>query len=146
MKNAVYRATVIVLTVLLLASCAKTSDEEQIAQNIAAMQEAVETNAFYEIEPYLHAGFVANERLDAQKAKQMLQMYSIRHKDIDATILGTKTTMDPTFPDRAESILSVVVTGSSRRLPSDASMRTVRLEWVKQSGEWQLRKAFWEHY
>ena len=146
MNNAVKRSTVIALAAFLLAACTKTTDEEQIAQNIAAMQDAVETNAFYEIEPYLHAGFVANERLDAQKVKQLLQMYSMRHKDIDATILGSKTTMDPTFPDRAESILSVVVTGSSRRLPSDGSIRTVRLEWVKQSGEWQLRKALWEYY
>jgi hypothetical protein len=29
-------------------------------------------------------------------------MYSLQHRDIDVTVVGSKTTIDPTSPDRAE--------------------------------------------
>ena len=73
-------------------------------------------------------------------------MYSMQHRKIDVTIVASNTTINPTFPDRAETILSVVVTGSSGGLlPSDGSVRTVQVEWIKQSGDWLVINAEWEH-
>ena len=129
-----------------LVACDKTPDEDQIAQNIAAIKEAVEIKMFSGINNHLHNDFIANERLGAREVKRLLQMYSIQHKNIDITIIGSKTTVDATFSDRAETTLSVVVTGSSGRLPSDGSVRTVKLAWVKQSGDWFVRRASWQHY
>lgn len=145
MKKGMYRRAILILTVLFLVACDKTPDEDQIAQHIAAMQEAVEMKEFTEIRNHLHSDFKANERLGVSEVKQLLQMYSVQHKNIGVTIIGSKTTMDPTFSGRAETTLSVIVTGSSGRVPSDGSVRTVKLEWVKQSGDWLVRKAKWEH-
>lgn len=146
MKTPMHRAAVLVVAALFLGACGKTPDEEQIAQNIAAMKEAVERKEFTDIADYLHDSFVANDRMNAGDVKQLLHMYGMQHSRIGATIISSKTTMDLVYTDRAESILSVVVTGSSGRLPSDGSVRTVTLEWVKQSGDWLVRKANWEHY
>jgi len=62
------------------------------------------------------------------------------------TVVGSNTTMDPTFPDRAETVLSVVTTGSSGGLPADGSVRTVKLEWIKESEDWLVIRAAWEQY
>jgi hypothetical protein len=146
MKMSMCRLTVFIFTVLFLAACDKTSDEEQIAQHITAMQEAVETKKFTAIKNHLHEDFIANERLDAREVKQLLQMYSMQHRNIGVTIINSETTMDSAFTDRAETTMSVVVTGSSGRLPSDGSVRTVKLAWAKDSGVWLVRKAVWQHY
>lgn len=140
-----YRFAFIAIVALMLAACGGTSDEEKIAQAIATMKEAVESKSFTGIEKHLSNDFVANERLDKTEVERLLRMYSLRHKQIGATIIGSKTTMDATFLDRAETTLSVVVTGSSGRLPSDGSVRTVKLQWVKLSGDWQVRRATWRH-
>jgi hypothetical protein len=146
MKNAIRRTAALTFIALFLGACDKTPDEEQIAQNVTAMKEAVERKEFSDIRDHLHASFIANDRLNARDVNRLLQMYGARHKTIGATIVSSKTTLDPTFPDRAQTILSVVLTGSSGRLPSDGSVRTVTLEWVKHSGDWLVRKAEWQHY
>lgn len=146
MKKSMRRLTIFTFIFLFLVACDKTPDEEQIAQNIAAMKEAVELKNFAGIKKHLHKDFIANERLNVREVNQLLKMYSMQHKNIGVTILATETTMDSTFSDRAETTMSAVVTGASGRLPSDGSVRTVKLAWVKQSGDWLVRKAKWEHY
>jgi hypothetical protein len=128
---------------LLLVACAKTSDEEQIAQTITAISEAVESKKFSAVQAHLHEGFRANDQMDARQVKQLLAMYGLQHKRLGVTITGSKTTLDPVYPDRATTMMSVVVTGSSGRLPSDASVRTVEVEWIKDSGDWLVHKAKW---
>jgi hypothetical protein len=140
------RLAACLVVMLYLVACGKTPDEEIIAQHIATMQEAVEAKDFSEIKDHLHGSFIANERLSAREVNQLLSMYSMQHRKLGVTIVSSKTTMDPTFPDRAQTIMSVIVTGSSGRLPSDGSARTVKLEWIKQSGDWRVIRAQWEHY
>jgi hypothetical protein len=139
------RLAACLVVVLYLVACGKTPDEEIIAQHIATMQEAVEAKDFSEIKNHLHDGFIANKRLDAREVNQLLRMYGMQHRNIGVTIVSSKTTIDPTFPDSAETIMSVVVTGSSGGLPSDGSVRTVKLTWIKQSGDWLVIRAEWEH-
>ena len=134
------------LAALLLAACGKSTDEEQIAANIAAITEAVESKKFSAIQEYLDDGFRANERMDAQQVKQLLAMYSLRHQSLGVTVVSSNTTLDAVFPDRAQTTMSVVVTGSSGLLPSDGSVRPVTVEWVKNSGDWVIRKAKWQDY
>jgi hypothetical protein len=136
----------VMVAALLLGACARSSDEEQIAQAITAMSEAVENKQFMAIQPHLHESFRANDRMDAREVKQLLAMYGLQHKTLGVTLVGSKTTLDPVYPDRATTMLSVVVTGSSGRLPSDGSVRAVELEWIKDSGDWLVRTATWQHY
>ena len=118
MKTSMCRAAIPVLVALCLCACGKTPDEEQIAQNIAEMKEAVERKEFADIADHLHESFIANDRMNAMQVRRLLQMYGMQHRNIGATIISSKTTMDLVYTDRAESILSVVVTGSSGGLPS----------------------------
>lgn len=136
----------LLLAAVLLSGCAKTGDEEQIAQAITAMSEAVENKEFMAIHAHLHESFRANDRMDAKEVKQLLAMYGMQHKKLGVTLVGSKTTLDPIYPDRATTVMSVIVTGSSGRMPSDGSMRTVELEWIKDSGDWLVRTAKWQDY
>ena len=139
------RLAACLIVMLSLVACGKTPDEEIIAQHIATMQEAVEAKDFSAIKDHLHESFIANKQLDAKEVNRLLLMYSMQHRNIGVTIVSSKTTMDPTFADRAETIMSVVATGSSGGLPADGSVRTVKLGWIKQSGDWMVISAQWEH-
>lgn len=139
-------SAILMVTALLLGACAKTSDEEQIARTITAISEAVESKKFTAIQAHLHESFRANDQMDARQVKQLLAMYGLQHKKLGVTVAGGKTTLDPIYPDRAKTVMSVVVTGSSGRLPSDGNVRTVEVEWIRDSGDWLVYKAKWQHY
>jgi len=139
-------SAILMVAVLLLVSCAKTSDEEQIKETISAISAAVESKQFSALQAHLHESFRANDQMNARQVKQLLAMYGLQHKRLGVTITSSKTTLDPVYPDRATTMMSVVVTGSSGRLPSDGSVRTVEIEWIKDSGDWLVRTAKWQHY
>lgn len=136
--------TILLVTALLLVACDEQGGEAQIAQNLSAIEEAVEAKDFPAIAKYLHTGFVANDRMGIEEVRQLLRLYSLRHKKLTVTIVGRSTTMHANFSDRATSTVSVVVTGSSGLLPSDGSLRTVEVEWVEDGGDWLIRKARWQ--
>ena len=132
------------LCVLLLFACHKTPDEEQIKLIISQLSKAVEENKPASIAEVLHKDFRANGDKDAQQVKQLLMMYGMQHQSISVTIVSSKTVIDPVYQDKAESTLSVITTSSSgSALPSDGSVRVVKLEWRK-DGDWKILKADWQ--
>jgi len=138
------RLALLLFTTVLLVACDETDDEAQIEANIAAMKEAVEAKEFSVIQDHLHADFVANERMGVKEVKRLLQLYSMQHRRLGVSIVGSRTDLDPIHPDRAETVLSVILTGSSGLLPTDGSVRTVNVEWIEDSGDWLVRKASWQ--
>lgn len=139
----VHFTTVLLITVLFLTACGERDDETQIAENIASIQHAVEQKDFSAIEKYLHGSFIANEQMDNEAVGRLLKFYSLRHKKLSVTIVGSSTTMHANLPGRADSVVSVIVTGSSGLLPSDGSLREVDVEWIKTSGDWLVLQASW---
>jgi hypothetical protein len=139
-------ANVFLLAVLLLIcpACHKTPDEEQIRLIIREIFNAVEEKSPVKIATYLHPDFRANGEMNAQQVKQLLVMTGMQHQSITMTMVSSKTIIDPVYPDRAETVLSVVVTGSSGSiLPSDGSVRVVKLQWRKDD-DWKILKADWQ--
>lgn len=143
-KKAVFITAFFIGLLLFAGGCNKTPDEEQIQLLIKEIIAAVESGKPAEINQHLHADFQANGQMDAQQVKQLLLMYGMQQSTLSITLLSSKTTLDPVYHDRAESLMSLVVTSSrGRGLPDDGSARTVRLSWLKDD-DWKLLKAEWE--
>lgn len=142
-RTALKLTTVLLVTVLFLAACSERGDEAQIEDNIADIQQAVEQKDFSAVEKYLHSSFSANGQMDSEEVGRLLKLYSLRHRKLSVTIVGSSTTMHANLPDRADSVVSVIATGSSGLLPSDGSIRNVDVEWIKTSGDWLVLKANW---
>jgi hypothetical protein len=94
------RLTPLLFIVFILVACDKSSDEEQLAQQITVIQKAVEMKDFSDIETHLHNDLRANDRLSTNEMDQLLRMYSTRHKNIGVMIVANSTTLDSTFTDR----------------------------------------------
>lgn len=137
--------SILLTAIFFLTACGEMKDEDQIAENIAAIEDAIEQKNFSAIEKYLHDDFIANQQMDIDDVRQLLRLYSLRHKKLDVTIVGSSTTMHQNFTDRADTYVSVIVTGSSGFLPTDGSIRKVEIEWFKHSETWLIRKAAWRH-
>jgi len=125
-------------------ACNKSSDEEQIRQVINNLSKAIEENKPAAITEYLHEDFRANGDMNAQQVKQLLLMQGLQHQAISISIVSAKTIVDPVYPDKADSTLSVITTGSSDGvLPKDTSARVVKLSWRKDR-DWKILKADWQ--
>lgn len=131
-------------TILFLCACSEQDDIARIDEKIATIEQAVEDKEFSAVAKHLHRSFLANDRMDAEDVRQLLRMYGFRHKTLGVTIVGSVTTLHENLPDRANSIVSVIVTGSSGMLPADGSIRRVQVEWIKESGDWKILKAAWQ--
>ena len=128
---------------LIVVGCHKTPDEQQISAIIEAMKSAVESGKTGDISNYLHQDFRANGEMTAQQAKQMLMLQGMQHQILSLTVVSSKTTIDPTYTDRAETELSVIVTSTGESgLPNDGSVHVVKLTWRK-DGDWKLFRADW---
>lgn len=127
-----------------LGACDKASDEAVIKQQIEEIQQAVEEKNFSVVGEFLHKDFLANGSMDAQQLRQLLLMVGRQHNHITITVLGNETVIDPVYTSKAETQLSVVMTGGSGRLPSDASVRMVSLEWLKENDDWRIYRAYWQ--
>lgn len=140
-------AVFLALIVINLSSCSKTPDEEQIAIILDEMTSAIENGKPVEIAKHLHKDFRANEHMTAKQVKQMLMMYGMQHSSISVTRVSTQTELDSIYTDKAMTEMSVIVTSASGhgRLPTDGSVRVVKMEWRK-DGDWKVLKANWQHY
>ncbi|MFK8049397.1 MAG: hypothetical protein AB8B81_13305 [Halioglobus sp.] len=141
----VHFTTMLLGTILFLTACAERDDETQIAENIASIQAAVEEKDFSVIEKFLHSSFTANERMDKEEVGRLLKFYSLQHKKLSVTIVGSNTTLHANLLGRADSVVSVIATGSSGLLPADGSLRKVDVEWIKTSGDWLVLNTSWRH-
>lgn len=132
------------ILVFSVAACTKSSDEEQIKRAIDGLSSAIEENKTAAISEYLHEDFRANGDMNAQQVRQLLLMQGLQHQAISIAIVSAKTMVDPIYSDKAESVLSVITTGSSGgMLPKDASTRLVKLVWRKDR-DWKILRADWQ--
>lgn len=142
--KAVFHTAFFICVTLLLSGCDKNPDEEQIQLIMDEMIAAAEAGRPGDIASHLHENFQANQHMDIQQVKQLLMLHGMQHATISINVVSSQTTMDPVYTDKASTLLSVIVTGSSERgLPEDGSIRVVKLEWRK-DGDWELLKADWE--
>ncbi|MCB1844428.1 MAG: hypothetical protein KDI09_15815 [Halioglobus sp.] len=130
---------------LLLCACSEQDDIARIEETISEIQQAVEEKDFSAVAKHLHKNFTANDSMNADDVRQLLRVYGVRHSKLGVTVVGSTTALHENLPDRANSTVSVILTGSSHVLPADGSIRRVRVEWIKESGDWQILKAAWRH-
>jgi hypothetical protein len=136
---------VLTFCTLLLSSCGEdTPDEDRIQQAIDEIVKAVETNSLEIIEDYLHKDFSANGEMDARQVKQLILAHKLRKQNIGINVLKNKTSLDEVYIDQAHSSLSVLMTGGGR-LPNDGAYRNVKLDWMKEDGDWKILRAEWKN-
>ena len=128
--------------VLLLGACSVSDREQQLRQQISALQEAIDRRDAGDVEALLADDFVGNEGMDRRGARQLAAAVFLRHREIGAR-LGP-VTVELRGEREAIARFSVLATGGSGGLlPEQGQVYQVQTGWRLQDGDWKLLNASW---
>lgn len=129
---------------LLLAACGGAGPEEEIRENIAFMQEAVEARESGAAVKYLAEHFAGAHGVDKQALRRILIAQFMRHQNINVAITKLDISVNEYNPVTARMSAVVLVTGAEGLLPRDGELINVSGDWELHEGEWLLVSAHWE--
>ena len=129
--------------VLLLGACSVSDREQQLRQQIRALQEAIDRRDVGDVEALLADDFVGNEGMDRRGARQLAAAVFLRHREVAARI--GQVTVELRGQDDAVARFQVLATGGSGGLlPERGQAYQVETGWRLIDGEWKLRNASWK--
>ena len=129
--------------VLLLGACSVSDREQQLRQQIRALQEAIDRRDVGDVEALLADDFVGNEGMDRRGARQLAAAVFLRHREVAARIGLVEVELRG--QDDAVARFQVLATGGSGGLlPERGQAYQVETGWRLIDGEWKLRNASWK--
>ena len=129
--------------VLLLGACSVSDREQQLRQQIRALQEAIDRRDVGDVEALLADDFVGNEGMDRRGARQLAAAVFLRHREVAARIGPVEVELRG--QDDAVARFPVLATGGSGGLlPDRGQAYQVETGWRLQDGEWVLLNASWK--
>lgn len=129
--------------VLLLGACSVSDREQQLRQQISALQEAIDRRDVGDVEALLADDFVGNEGMDRRGARQLAAAVFLRHREVAARIGLVEVELRG--QDDAVARFQVLATGGSGGLlPERGQAYQVETGWRLIDGEWKLRNASWK--
>jgi hypothetical protein len=137
----------VLLAGLALGGCSRSSPEQRLRADVAALQTAVTDREVGPIKTLLADDFVGPDGLDRTGAIRIAQVTFLQNRRIGATLGPLEITLSPTTgaPDHATVAFSVALTGGSGALlPDSAQVYAVRTGWRVQGGDWKMTSADWK--
>ena len=129
--------------VLLLGACSVSDREQQLRQQISALQEAIDRRDVGDVEALLAEDFVGNEGMDRRGARQLAAAVFLRHRDVGAKV--GPVSVELRGETDALARFSVLATGGSGGLlPESGQLYQVETGWRLVEGEWKLLSASWK--
>ena len=126
---------------LLVGGCARTPDEQQIREALAAMADAVEEKAPRRFVAYLAEDFQDQEGRDVDGVRALMRLHFLSNRKLGVFV--TRTVVEVSG-DRATAQLDVTLTGTSRWLPERVRALDLRVEWRRRQGQWKAVAASWK--
>ena len=130
---------------ILLSACSKHPPAEvAIAENIEAIQSAIEDKNRSDVMLFLTDNFTANGYLNKEELGKMLLLQFLAHNKISVTVVSSDIQIEPGHTDLAQAKLAVIVTGATRLIPDDGRIYQVTSSWQLNDGDWLLDRLNWE--
>ena len=126
----------------LLAGCARTSPEQRLREQMAAMQQALESRQAGAFMEGVAEDFGGNGGMDRAALQQVVRAQVLVNTNIGLTTGPAEVQLQG---DRATVRFSAVATGGSGRfLPDHAQAWDVTSGWRDEDGDWRLYYAEWK--
>lgn len=137
------RAVVLLIVVMLQSACSRSSDEQQLRDAMAAMQDAAERR-----DPADFMDHVANDfsapavNMERRQLHDLLRLQVLRNERIGVTFAIREIHVNGT---RATVTTVATFTGSSGGwMPERGSIYALTSGWRKDDGDWKLVQASWQ--
>ena len=134
--------TFLLFLALAATACTRTSDEDQIKQNLDQAIEAVKARQPKKVVEHLTKDFVGQEQMSTEDVRRFMIAQFFRNQKINIVTTGLNITVDSA--QQAHASFRVVVTGGMDWIPDRLDYYQVETDWVKQDGDWLIRAAKWK--
>lgn len=126
-----------------LAGCSEPpSDEIQLRQAVAAMEQAVEAKQSEPILDYLSKDFLGNTTYRKANIRGMLLLHFRRNQHIHVYLRIASLTIKD---DKAQMQCQVILAGRGEQvLPQRGRVLVIDSDWEKRDGDWRVMKARWQ--
>lgn len=131
----------LLVTVAMLACCARTAPEEALRARVAALEAAVDARDAGALGDFLADDFIGPGGMDDTGARRLAQGMFLRYRDV-GTRLGP---LAVELQDRHATVRfdAVVTGGAGALLPQSGQVYDVTTAWRLEGGEWRLVSAEW---
>ena len=124
-----------------LAACARTPPEQQLRENVASLQSAIEKHDGPAVQDVLADDFIGPEGLDRDGARRLAQAMFLRYRDVGVTLGPLDIEMRP---EHAIVRFTAALTGGAGALPESGQVYDVETSWRMEDGDWRLVNAAWK--
>lgn len=138
------RILLLLLISLSLGACGPSSPDARLNQALEQLQEGIESRVREQVTELLHPQFSAQDQYDNAWAERTLRLMFLQNQRIGVLVSSQTTTIDPAYPERAETTARVTLAGAERFLPNSAGQYDIRLFWLDEDGHWLLRDIDWQ--
>ena len=132
----------LIVALVLIGACSRSSNEEQLRHALATMQQAIEDRKPSDFMDHVADDFAAPDAdMDRRKVHDLLRLQVLRNERIGVASVVREVRVDGM---RATITITTTLTGSSGGwLPERGSVYTVTTGWRKDDGDWKLVQASW---
>jgi len=132
------------LAVLALVSCGqKLTVEQQVIATLRDMESAAEEGRHLDFMAYVAQDFSAQQGAMARLDFHRFMIFQInQHRRLQAQFFPIY--VSETGEDTASAHFKLLVTGGAGLLPDSGQLFEVETQWVRDGGDWLLRRADWE--
>ena len=136
-------SVVLLVGIMLLSACSRSSDEEQLRAALGTMQLAIEARQPSDFMDHVADDFTAPEAgMDRRQVHDLLRLQVLRNEHIGVSTVVRDLRVES---GRATITMTVTLTGSSGGwLPERGSIYALTSGWRKDDGEWKLIQANWQ--
>ncbi len=132
----------LLVAIIQLSGCSRSSDEEQLRDAMTTMQQAIEDRKPSDFMEHIADDFSAPDGgMDRRKVHDLLRLQVLRNQRIGVSTVVREMRVEG---GRATILLTATLTGSSGGwLPERGSVYTVTTGWRRDDGDWKLVQASW---
>ncbi|MEP6485468.1 MAG: nuclear transport factor 2 family protein [Rudaea sp.] len=132
-----------VFTAIVLASCARTPDDQRIREHIRSMQEAVEQRDPRAFLAYVTPDFSGNDNtVDRNGLGNVLRVEVLRNDNVtvvlgpfDVQMQGDRATVD---------LVATITGGQGGLIPERGAIYSIASGWRRDGKDWRCYAATWE--
>jgi hypothetical protein len=135
-------AGALLLVLLALCGCARSTPEAAVREQLQQLQAALDARDAGDVHALLAEDFVGNDGMDRREARQLAAGTFLRYRDVGARF--GPVTVELRGSRDATARFTVLATGGvGGLLPQDGQVFEVQTGWRLVDGEWRLLNASW---
>ena len=141
MKTLWFAALLVALT---MTGCARKPAEQQLREQVAALQASLQARDASSMQDALASDFVGTDGLDRAGARRLAQMVFLRHREVGVTLGPLAIDLDGDNAHARVRFTAALTGGEGALMPDAARVYDVDTAWRVEGGQWRAISVEWK--